>query len=244
VEGGKCDGAETGERMGDYYAFVSLFRHDATIDRIYNVDTLSAPRRHIVAGVLRLCAMPYNGASSMDHAALAEVVPGDHGIVMAAHQTRRAVCLQLLEHMGAELVDAGDQTALSVAHDLLIYPPLARSHRAAVHYARLLLEKDYSLRPADEPFTSHMRDFAWLRLERAAASGEVDAIRMMIEHLHEGRHRARDDAKAYFWILRLRKLGVDAGPQAREIEEGLSQKDRDEIAERETEDRNESAAPR
>lgn len=243
IEGGKCNGTETGERMGDYDGFVSLYRDNATLDGIYDVDKLSTPRRYIIAGALRLCAMPYNGAAGMDNAALAEVVPGDHGVVMAAHQTRRTLCLRLLEHMGGELVAAGDQAALPVAHTLLTYPPLARSHRAAVHYARLLLENDYSLRPGDEPFTKLARDTAWLRLERAAASGEIDAIRMMIEHLHQGRHRPRDDTAAYFWVLRLRKLGVDPGPQAREIEASLSQNDRDKILQREAEDRNQPTAP-
>jgi hypothetical protein len=103
--------------------------------------------------------------------------------------------------------------------------PLAHRTRADVLIGRLMLEKGYVPEPSPTAFTDQMRSFAWLRLEHAAEAGDEDAIHMMIALLHEGRFHASDDKEAYFWVLRLRRRGVEH-PLAQTIEAALSDEDR------------------
>lgn len=156
---------------------------------------------------------------------------------MSLHRARRETCVRLLERMTANLVEAADQPANRVAYTLLMSLPLMHRTRAGVLIGRLVLEKGHIPERSPTAFTDQMRSFAWLRLERAAKDGDEDAVRMMIALLHVGRFRERDDKQAYFWILRLRKLGADAGASGARIEASLSADDRKAVAQHEAADR-------
>lgn len=226
--GGKCPNQSSGEGVGDYHVFISSHRDtEGTIESIYDIERsgLETPRRQLVTLALFFCAMPYNSIGQIDNAALASAVPADHGLLMSLHRTRRETCLRLLEHMTASLVEATDRPANRVAYALLMSLPLRYRTRAGVLIGRLMLEKGYVPERSPTAFTDQMRSFAWLRLERAAEEGDEDAIRMMITHLHAGRFHARDDKRAYFWLLRLRSRGGDH-PLAQAIEPSLSHEDR------------------
>jgi len=78
-----------------------------------------------------------------------------------------------------------------------------------------------------QALTDHFRTNAWFWLERAAETDNVDAIRLMIRLLHGGRTRARDDKQAYFWLLRLRRLGDSNDAAEGAIESALTEDERD-----------------
>lgn len=237
VEGGRCDGEPTGTGATTYYAFLSLFSDQVTA-RIYHLDTndLGSLRHQYVATVLALCAAPYNGANQVDHVALSSAIPESDGLVMSLHRQRRAVCLDILEAVASQLVDANDKPAHAVAFAFTMRPPLIERSQADVFYARLLLERDYVDDGWSPEMAAHMRDFAWLRLERAARANSIDAIRHLITFLHQGRYRERDDAEAYFWLLRLRRLESTPHPLAAEIADALTADQRDLIERREETD--------
>jgi hypothetical protein len=229
VEGGKCNGASHGPGVGDYLSFISPHRDDAaTIENIYGLDKakLDLPQRRLLTLALFFCAMPYNSINQVDHTALSEVIPGDHGSLMSLNRARRESCMQLLEHVAEGLVNA-DEPAHIVAYSMLMSLPLMHRTRAGVDFARLMLVMGHVPHPPDKEFTAAMRNFAWLRLEQAARSGDIEAITLIITLLHQGRYRERDGKEAYFWILRLRHIGGPTDPLHDRIERGLSSEDRD-----------------
>lgn len=239
TEGGQCDGQPV-DRAHLYNAFISLFRQSAgTTDSVYGLDDndLGLLRHHYVSAAIFLCVDPYNGMRRIDNVAISDTVPASQGPIMAFHRLRRETCLTFLEQLAEQLVDANDAPAHEVAYLLLMYPPIVETSQANFLFARLLLEKRFvaapMLRRDDDAQRQQgairiVRDFAWSRLERAAQDGNVQAIRLMITLLHEGRYRERDDKKAYFWILRLRRQGGNH-PRAQDIEAALSDDDRTDV---------------
>lgn len=239
VEGGTCDGYPA-ERAGNYTSFVSLNRQaDASPDEVYglNDNDLGFARHAYASAVLFLCASPYTGLRHVDNVALSDAVPESRGPVMAWHRFRRQTCVGVLERLGRQLAEADDRGANEVAYALLLYPPGRDSRQAGFLFARLLLEKKFvpHFMRDNEAVAQHMRDLAWLRLEKAAEADNAEAIRLMVALLHEGRFRARDDAAAYFWILRGRRLGLTGAPLDGEIERALSEPTRASVRLREEE---------
>lgn len=238
IEGGKCDGYPA-ERAQTYYAFVSLFRPpaDASPDEVYglNDNDLGFARHSTASAVLFLCASPYAGLRHVDNVALSDAVPESRGPVMTWHRFRRQTCVGVLERLARQLAEADDRPANEVAYALLLYPPGKEARQAGFLFGRLSLEKKFvpdHMRD-DEDVVRAMRDLAWLRLEKAAEADNAEAIRLMVALLHEGRFRARDDAAAYFWILRQRRLGLTGAPLDVEIERALSEAERTSVRLRE-----------
>jgi hypothetical protein len=232
IEGGPCDGDGRHPGLERYVAFTSLF-HNEPAAVVYGVDDndLGAFRHQYVSAAISLCASPYNGTNQIDFVALSSAAPESGNPLMSLHRQRRAVCLDILEAVASQLVDANDKPAHAVAFALTMRPPLTERSQADVLCARLLLEKDYVDDGWSPEMAAHMRDFAWFRLERAAArANNVDAIRYLITFLHQGRER--DDRKAYFWVLRLRRLGEEH-PLAATIRAGLTAEQMTTIAARE-----------
>jgi hypothetical protein len=164
----------------------------------------------------------------VDNVALSDAVPESRGPVMAWHRFRRQTCVGVLERLGRQLAEADDRAANEVAYALLHYPPGKEGRQAGFVFARLALEKKFmpDVFRDDENAVRVVRDLAWLRLEKAAEADNPEAIRLMIALRHEGRFRARDDAAAYFWILRQRRLGLAGAPLDVEIERALSDAER------------------
>lgn len=239
TEGGTCDGYPA-ERAGNYTSFVSLNRQaGASPDEVYGLsdNDLGFARHSYASAVLFLCASPYAGLRHVDNVALSDAVPESRGPVMAWHRFRRQTCVGVLERMGRQLVEADDRPANEVGYALLLYPPGSEARQARVLFARLLLEKKFVPRfmHDNEAVARHMRDFAWFQLEKVAEADNAEAIRLMVALLHEGRFRARDDAAAYFWILRQRRLGLTGAPLDAEIERALSDAERASVRLREEE---------
>lgn len=239
IEGGTCKGY-TATRAGNYTAFVSLNRRaDANPDEVYGLsdNDLGFARHSTVSALLFLCASPYAGLRHVDNVVLSDVVPESRGPVMAWHRFRRQTCVGVLERLARQLAEADDRPANEVAYTLLLYPPGSEARQAGFLFARLLLEKKFvpdGIRD-HEGVVRHMRDFAWFKLEKAAEADNAEAIRLMVALLHEGRFRARDDAAAYFWILRQRRLGLTGAPVDEEIERALSDAERAPVRLREEE---------
>lgn len=226
---------------GAYATFVSLFRRsDDSSDEIYGLtaNDLGFPRHRFVSASLFLCVRPYNGLRRIDHAAISKVMPNGDGPLLAFHRLRRDACMGILQSVTEGLVDAADASAHDVAFRLLMYPPLYETTAADFLFARLLLEKG-AVSPVmrDGNIASTMRDLALLRLKNAARTGHVPSLHLIVGLLHEGRYNAHDDQEAYFWILRLRHLGHDPGPLAKQIEANLSLEDRESAEAREADDR-------
>jgi hypothetical protein len=239
IKGGTCNGY-TDEHAGNYYAFVSAYRSTgASADEVYGLsdNDLGFWRHSTASAVLFLCASPYSGLRHVDNVALSDAVPESRGPVMAWHRFRRQTCIGVLARLARQLVEADDRPANEVAFALLHFPPGSEARQAGFLFARLLLEKKFVphfLRD-NEAAARHMRDLAWFRLEKAAEADNADAIRLMVALLHEGRLRARDDAAAYFWILRQRRLGLTGAPLDIEIERALSDAERASVRLREEE---------
>lgn len=225
-EGGRCNGYPT-ERAGNYTSFVSPSRSTgANPDKVYGLsdNDLGFARHSYASAVLFLCASPYAGLRHVDNVALSDAVPESRGPVMAWHRFRRQTCVGVLEDLARQLVEADDRPANEFAYALLLYPPGRESRQAGFLFARLLLEKKFvpNFMRDNEAVARHMRDLAWFQLEKAAEADNAEAIRLMVALLHEGRFRARDDAAAYFWIQRQRRLGLTGAPIDDEIERTLS----------------------
>jgi hypothetical protein len=239
TEGGKCNGYPT-ERAGNYTSFVSPSRSTgANPDKVYGLsdNDLGFARHSTASAVLFLCANPYAGLRHVDNVALSDAVPESRGPVMAWHRFRRQTCVGVLERLAWQLVEADDRPANEVAYKLLLYPPGKEARQARFLFARLLLEKKFvpHFMRDREGVARHMRDLAWFQLEKAAEADDTEAIRLMAALLHEGRFRARDDAAAYFWILRQRRLGLTGAPMDVEIERALSDAERASVRLREEE---------
>lgn len=226
VDGGQCNKQPVGEGAGNFYAFTSLYYGKPT-DQIYGLarNDLGWGRHQVVAAMLALCAAPYNGASRIDHVKLAKMMPGAAGPIMSLHQLRREACLTFLEGVAGQLVDADDREANNVALLMVTYPPLNERPQSGVLDAKLTLEKDF-VPSWGEGRETFFYKAAWRRLEWAADTGHIPAVRLMVRYLNDGRHRSRDAAAAYYWILRLRRLGEEH-PLAQTIEAELSPKERE-----------------
>lgn len=227
---------------GTYYPFVDLYRPgQQSTEDIYGLtdSALRFPRHQFVSAALFLCVAPYNGVRTHDYAALSKVVPDDDGPLLAFHRLRRDTCLGVLQNVTEGLVDADDARANDVAYRLLMFPPFPETTESGFLIARLLLVKGFvaSTMTRDAKSASLMRSHAWDRLKLAADAGHVPALHVIVKLLHEGRYHARDDKEAYFWIVRLRHLGHDPGPLAKQIEANLSLEDREYEERREVEDR-------
>ena len=230
-QGGVCKSDRAGETVDGEVSFVILFRkHNATAESIYSLDKydLGFFRRPYVWATAFLCAMPYNGLNGVDNAALSEALAAPATPLVALHRARRRTCIAILEDLAEQLVDADDVGAKEVAYQMLTYPPLGDTPKANLHYARLLLAQAFvpAWLAGNDGLTSHFRDLAWLRLERAARAGDLHAIRLMVTQLHTARFHVRDDKEAYYWLLRLRRLGGARGDGDEAIETGLSDDDR------------------
>lgn len=230
IEGGACNGYPA-ELAGNYHAFVSANRSmGASADEVYGLsdNDLGFVRQSTASVILFLCASPYAGLRGVDNVALSDAVPESRGPVMSWHRFRRQTCVDVLERLAAQLVEADDRPAKEVAYALLLYPPGSEARQAGFLFARLLLEKKFvpHFMRDNEAVVRHMRDLAWFHLEKAAEADNAEAIRLMAALLHEGRFRARDDAAAYFWILRQRRFGLTGAPIDDEIERSLSDDER------------------
>jgi hypothetical protein len=231
VNGGKCERAAR-DRAGWFHAFVMHYQSsDATGDVIYGLsgNDLGFPRRYFFSAGLFLCASPYNGVHQFDNAALSDVVPASRGLVMDWHRFRRQTCLTVLERLAEQLVDDGDAPAHEVATNILLSPPKPDTPQADFLLAQVVLERSFVPHRfrGDEVSIKRMRDLAWLKLESSAEHSNAAAVRLAITLLHEGWFRTRDDVKAYYWVLRLRRLGLPGAPIDTEIERGLSEAERE-----------------
>jgi hypothetical protein len=220
-------------------AFLSTYRHATSTDaEVYGLadNNIGFFRGHYVSAVVYLCAAPYNGLRRTDGARLSTVLPTSDGPIMAFHRLRRDTCLGVLENLAEQLVDATEAPAKQVADRFLTMPPLQKTARAGFLYARLVLVQAFvanwmldSTASDKNGLINHIRNFAWLRLRNAAKDRHMPAIRLTISLLHLGRFHPRDDKEAYFWILRLRRLGGIGGAVASKVEANLSETDRNAV---------------
>ncbi|MCE9521085.1 MAG: hypothetical protein K8S25_01475 [Alphaproteobacteria bacterium] len=235
IEGSvKCQNAPLHGPHAADIGYLSALRHaDQSDYSIYSLNrhNLGPLRHQFVSSAIFLCAAPYNGVHQVDNAELSRALPEQDGPIIALHRLRREICVEFLEHLAGALVDASDAPANNVADRLLLSPPLQKTMQANYLYARLLLEKGFT--PSwmhdsnnSQPLIEYMREVALDRLERAASTGHQKAIRLIISILHAGLVRPRNDKEAYFWVLRLRRLGGADKTEFAGIEAALSDADR------------------
>lgn len=239
--GGRCDKHPVGRGVGTY-SITSMSRGMETSE-IYALreNDLGVGRHQVVALALWSCAEPYNGVNSVDYTQLSSAIPSVDWPIMALHRARREACLRILEAVAERLVDDGDRPALFVAYNMSFRTPLSPRPQASYLFARLLLGLGFDPGlPAKS--LELVRDAAWVNLRRAANENlHLNAMRLMIECLHAGRYRDRDDGAAFFWVLRLRRMGEEH-PLSRPIETALPAQERDRI--RQNEEMDWELAPR
>ena len=180
------------------------------------------------------CLHPYDTDIKVDYAALSVVAPDEAGWLSALHRRRRALCIDIVNHLAAALAAEGEPQAKVLARFMTSWPPAGGSPGASVVLATLVLEQDFissdSVRNDPEQL-SVMRRTVWRFLDTAAASGNPSAIDLMIKLLHQGRF-VQDASlfslrnQPYFWVLRSRRLSLPASPVHGEIERALSAEDR------------------
>ena len=181
-----------------------------------------------------LCRQPYDTNIKTDYAALSEVVADEAGWLSALHRRRRDICIDIVNDLAAALAAKSEPQAKELADSLTTWPPAGGSPGASVVKANLVLKQDFISSPAtrDDPDSLYVtRATAWRALDAAAASGDPNAIDLMIALLREGRfvQDARslfERAQPYFWVLRSRRFGLPASPVHAEIERALSAEDR------------------
>jgi len=205
---------------------------------IYNLDEndLGSWTNFYVTQMLLLCGMPYNTLLSADNAALSQDLVAQPSFLMSLHRRRRDVCTGELRRLAAQLIDTATPASREVALELLGWKPLSRDAQSVLLFAKLVLQQEFVTRAGSRwPSLSESdRAGALIELRRVAQDGDEEAIRMMIAVLHDGRVVMRDDAEAYFWLLRLRRGGKTYDPTAAAaIETALTDADRKDIAERE-----------
>lgn len=215
---------------------------DTPIDPLYRLDQhdLGVLRYGYVRSALFLCARPYNATLQTDFVAISAALPSEGSWIMALHRRRREACIAVLESISTGLVADGDPAANEIAKTIVADHPLTDSITAGFLYAKLLLEQESVSHPftdeRDAERLGYMRVVAWGRLRNAAGAGHLEAIRMMITLLHQGRFRPRDNKEAYFWVLRSRRLGYAGDPSDAEIERTLTDADRLDVKRREERD--------
>lgn len=190
------------------------------------------------SAAVRICALPYNRVHNVDNAGLSEVVPGEPGLIRAFHQQRRHLCVRILEATARSLIGSGDRASRDVALGILRGSPSYHDPNSAVALANLVLVDGFVSRndTPDRPDRDLSRDTAWSALDLAARAGNTTAAQMMAELLHEGRFHAVDNKQAFYWVLRLRRLGISMGELDITIEHALTETDRSYIAAREAND--------
>lgn len=215
---------------GDYAGSLSIYQTDSPA-----LDSLTATYS---SAAIRTCALPYNGLHQVDNAQLSLIVPSEPTFVYAFHQWRRQICIRILERTARWLMSSSEQTHRDVALGILRLPPSSDDPSSAVALAQLVLLEGF-VSSNDSP---HMpdrdlaRQTAWSHLEVAARAGNVDAMRLMARLLHEGRFRAVDNKQAFYWLLRLRRLGLSMAQLDKRIERALTEAERSYVTARETND--------
>lgn len=200
-----------------------------TLQHYYRLDDedLGFWRTRYVAAVLFFCGVPYNAQRAVDNAGLSKAALQEPTFVLTMHQDRRELCAGILAHVISELMDSGGLAAQQVAFAMLTNRPSNEDIPSGVLLAKLVLVEGF-VPPTTDVLTIEMqRSHAWWALEVAAEAANEEAMRMMIALLHQGRFHPHDDAQAYVWVLRLRRLGIAEGALGTEIERGLSDIDRE-----------------
>lgn len=215
---------------GDYAGSLSIYHVDSPA-----LDPWTATYAY---AALRACALPYNGLHQIDNVQLSEIIPSEPTLVYTFHRWRRQVCVRILDRTARWLMRSGNRAARDIALSILREPPSSDDPESAVALAQLVLIEGF-VSSDDRPHIPDRdlaRQTAWSHLELAARAGNVDAMRMMARLLHDGRFRAADDKKAFYWILRLRRFGHSAGQLDSLIERSLNERERAAVSDKEAYD--------
>lgn len=183
-----------------------------------------------------VCIAPYNAFLQPDYARLAQGlrtqrVHANLGFWHDLHVERRAVCADLIGRFIEDLLNTGTDEAGAVAHDLLWLHIGRDIPGAGSMFAELVLGRGFKPSGADGAVRSRRR--AWHWIEGDAAEGHLPAIKLMMNYLHEGRFRGVDNKGAYFWGLRLKRLGGEPGETLDEISAKLTSAERAHVEESE-----------
>lgn len=185
-----------------------------------------------------VCIAPYDTLTMVDHARLAQAMRGkgveaDLNFWHDLHVERRAVCVSLVNGLIRDLLSMETNEANTVAYDLFGFDISYEVPGAKSMYAELVLGRGFKRRNASDDGIRVSRASAWSSLEVEAGTGHLPAIKMMMEYLHAGRFRDADNKSAYFWGLRLKRLGGDPGKVFESIAAKLTPEERTLIQENE-----------
>lgn len=216
---------------------LSASRRDPTLGRIVltqNTEVLDFWLRHYVRTIDFLCRQPYDQDIRTDDVALSAALPEEAGWLMALHRQRRRICIGMVEDLATALAERDEPQAIQLAYEFALGGPVTGSTTSAVVLAALFLQRQFVTRGTrnDPHVQSLMRGGAWLSLQLAAEAHDPHAIELMISLLHQGRFVQNAGAlvgsqkKAYFWVLRSRRLGLPAAPIHAEIENALNAEER------------------
>jgi hypothetical protein len=167
-----------------------------------------------------LCVAPYTKWRQIDHTKLADGLLSDGikidtGLWQSFHSSRRALCLSVISDFLTHLLAQRTKSADRVAYELLGMPAGMDAPGAAAMSADLVLERNVRPVPdwldnvAREKHQERLRDGAWSALESDARREEPAAMQKLMLFLHQGRFHPRNDERAYFLWLRLKRIGFD-----------------------------------
>jgi hypothetical protein len=185
-----------------------------------------------------VCIAPYDALAKVDHARLAQGMR-THGVNAALnfwhdlHGERRSLCALLVNGLIRNLLNAETNEVNAIAYELFGFHISSEVRGANSMYAELVLGRGFKPTYASDERIHTSREHAWSRLESEAATDHLHAVKLMMEYLHAGRYREVDDKSAYFWGLRLKRLGGDPGKVLGAIEVRLTPEEQAGIRENE-----------
>jgi hypothetical protein len=185
-----------------------------------------------------VCIAPYDALTKVDHARLVQAmrskgVEADLNFWHDLHVERRTACVNLVNGLIRDLLSMETNEANTVAYELFQFHISYEVRGANSMYAELVLGRGFKRSYASTDSIHTSRASAWSHLEVEAGTGHLLAVELMMKYLHAGRYHHVDDRAAYFWGLRLRRLGGDPGKLFESMAARLTPEERALIQEKE-----------